>query len=169
MNWVNNTLGIRRTANVLWDRREEFDFKIFDSPMELERAIKVKSKERFSARMTAGFCWPWSNPGKHGQLIDDVRIGNYKRPWDARPESSKLAPGIPKATLWAYDPHGFNQIGCVYTAQGFEFDYVGIIFGKDLVYDPDTANWKGEKSNSADPSVKRSGERFTSLVKNTYS
>src|SRR4029453_12933868 len=27
VNWINNTLGIRRTANVIWDRHEEFDFK----------------------------------------------------------------------------------------------------------------------------------------------
>ena len=42
-----------------------------------------------------------------------------------------LSPGIPKSNLWAYDPNGINQIGCVYTAQGFEFDYVGVIFGKE--------------------------------------
>jgi DUF2075 family protein len=29
----------------------------------------------------------------------------------------------------------------VYTAQGFEFDYVGIIFGLDLRYDWDTNQW----------------------------
>ena len=35
---------------------------------------------------------------------------------------------FPKEALWAYDPNGINQIGCVYTAQGFEFDYVGVDF-----------------------------------------
>ena len=29
--------------------------------------------------------------------------------------------------LWAYDPRGIDQVGCVYTAQGFEFDYCGVI------------------------------------------
>src|SRR5271157_4190318 len=38
----------------------------------------------------------------------------------------KLAPGIPKSNFWASDPNGINQVGCVYTAQGFEFDYVGV-------------------------------------------
>ena len=27
---------------------------------------------------------------------------------------------------------GIEQVGCIYTAQGFEFDYAGIIFGLDL-------------------------------------
>ena len=44
-------------------------------------------------------------------------------------DGGRLALGIPKESLWAYDPGGLNQIGCVYTAQGFEFDYVGVIFG----------------------------------------
>ncbi|MBZ5689784.1 MAG: DUF2075 domain-containing protein [Acidobacteriia bacterium] len=43
----------------------------------------------------------------------------------------ELAPGIPKESLWAYDQGGINQVGCIYTAQGFEFDYEGVIFGND--------------------------------------
>jgi len=168
VNWVNNTLGIKRTANVIWDQHEIFDFKIFNSPEELENAIKEKVKKGVTGRITAGFCWPWSLPDKEGILNNDVIIGDFKRPWDARPESTKLAPGIPKASLWAYDPNGINQIGCVYTAQGFEFDYVGIIFGKDLVYNLDKQTWEGHPEKSSDNVVKRSKENFLNLVKNTY-
>ena len=28
-----------------------------------------------------------------------------------------------------------DQVGTVYTAQGFEYDYIGVIFGNDLIYD----------------------------------
>ncbi|MDO8886182.1 DNA/RNA helicase domain-containing protein [Candidatus Oleimmundimicrobium sp.] len=168
VNWVNNTLGIKRTANVIWDRHEEFDFKIFSSPLELENAIRQKVEEGFTGRVSAGFCWDWSLPNDDGTLKDDVVIGDYKRPWDARPEARRLAPGIPKASFWAHDPNGINQIGCIYTAQGFEFDYVGVIFGEDLVYDLDKQGWHGERNKSSDSVVKRSGEKFTELVKNTY-
>jgi len=54
----------------------------------------------------------------------------------------------------------------VYTAQGFEFDYVGVIFGTDLVYDLDKQEWIGRKENSGDSVVKRA-KNFTDLVKNT--
>ena len=168
VNWINNTLGIERTANVLWDIKEEFDFQIFDSPIALEQAIRDKVNQGFTGRVTAGFCWDWSNPNPDGTLKDDVRIGDYIRPWDARPEARKLAPGIPKASLWAYDPNGINQVGCVYTAQGFEFDYVGVIFGDDLIYDFDKQSWVGHPENSSDQVVKRSRGAFVDLVKNTY-
>lgn len=168
VNWVNNTLGVRRTANVLWQGNEGFDFRIFSSPEDVDQAIRRKASEGYSARMTAGFCWPWSNANADGTLVDDVRIGEYRRPWNARPEATKLARGIPKAVLWAHDPNGIEQVGCVYTAQGFEFDYVGVIFGLDLRYDLDAQRWVGDRERSYDNPVKRSGERFTDLVKNTY-
>lgn len=169
VNWINNTLGIRRTANVIWDQaQEDFDFKILTSPEELETVIRNKVNEGFTGRVTAGFCWSWSDARNDGTLVDDVVIGDYKRPWDAKDEARKLAPGIPKSSLWAYDPNGINQIGCIYTAQGFEFDYVGVIFGKDLFYNFDYQKWEGHPENSADNVVKRAKGNFVDLVKNTY-
>ena len=60
-------------------------------------------------------------------------------------------------------------MGCVYiyTAQGFEFDYGGVIFGTDLVY-RHGQGWVGQPQHSHDKPVKRSGLAFDSLVKNTY-
>lgn len=168
VNWVNNTLGVKRTANALWTGNESFDFRILGSPEELERGIVARVEDGFSARVTAGFCWPWSKTKSDGTLEEDVVIGEYRRPWNARPEARKLANGIPKATLWAHDPAGMDQVGCVYTAQGFEFDYVGVIFGTDLTYDLDEQNWVGHKDRSCDTVVKRSRDQFLDLVRNTY-
>lgn len=100
--------------------------------------------------------------------MDDVVIDRYARPWNAKSDSGSLAAGIPKESLWAYDAGGVNQIGCVYTAQGFEFDYVGVIFGPDLVYVPELGDWQGNKTKSYDSVVKRSGDHFTKMIKNTY-
>jgi hypothetical protein len=168
VNWINNTLGVERTANVLWDGAEGFDFRIVGTVLELEEAIRGKAAEGFSARVAAGFCWPWSEPRADGTLVDDVVIGDYRRPWDAKPGNWRLAPGIPPASLWATDPNGINQIGCVYNIQGFELDYVGVIWGPDLAYDLDKQSWVGDKQKSSDQVVKRSKDRFVDLVKNTY-
>jgi hypothetical protein len=37
--------------------------------------------------------------------------------------------------IWAINPRSFEEVGCIHTAQGLEFDYVGVLIGKDLVYD----------------------------------
>jgi len=168
VNWINNTLDIERTANVIWEGDESFEFKIFASPQALDEAIREKAKIGNTARMTAGFCWPWSNPNNDGTLVEDVQIAEYSRPWNAKPNARRLAVGIPKSTLWAYDPNGINQIGCIYTAQGFEFDYVGVIVGTDLTYSLDDQKWGGHRENSFDRPVKRANENFVELVKNTY-
>lgn len=169
VSWVNNTLAISRTANILWEPSDAFDFRIFGSPEALEAAIREKAAKGFSARMTAGFCWPWSKPNPNGTLVEDVVIGGYRRPWNAKPDSGRLAAGIPKASHWAHDADGIEQIGCVYTAQGFEFDYVGVIFGPDLRYSFDIQGWQGHRDVSCDTVVRRSKDAsFVHLVKNSY-
>lgn len=168
VNWINNTLGLDRNANILWSESDGFEFRIFESPEALERAIRSKIQMGHKARMTAGFCWRWSEPRSNGTLVDDVEIGTYRRPWNAKPDAKKLAPGIPKASLWAYESNGIDQIGCVYTAQGFEFDYVGVIWGGDLTYNLDGQRWEGHPGRSFDNQVKRAQDKFAELVKNTY-
>ncbi len=168
VNWVENTLGIRRTPNVMWDGSDDFEFRIVDSVHELEAAIRDKQAQGNSARLTAGFCWNWSDPLTSGQLVNDVRVGNWEMPWNAKSSAGRLAAGIPKENYWASDPRGIDQVGCIYTAQGFEFDYAGVVWGPDLRYDLRESQWVGDPSQSADQVVKRSRDQFIDLVKNTY-
>lgn len=172
VSWLDNTLGIARTAHVLWNRDANFDFQIMGSPQELEEAIRGKVAAGHTGRLVAGYCWHWARrPRRDGTLEKDVVIGSFRMPWNARPEATRLARGIPKANLWAYDPGGIDQIGCIYTAQGFEFDYVGVIFGNDLRYNLDSQRWVGQPENSHDEVVRRAGRdrgRFAELAKRAY-
>lgn len=169
INWIDNTLGVRPSANVLRSADDPYEFKICGTPEELESAIREKDVTGTStARLTAGFCWPWSDPTVDGTLVPDVEIGAWKRPWNAKTDAGRLAKGIPKSNFWASDPGGLEQVGCIYTAQGFEFDYVGVIFGEDLRYDWTKEEWVGDRQKSADKKVKSSKELFVDLVKNTY-
>jgi DUF2075 family protein len=168
LNWIDNILDIRETANRILTKEEKMEFRIFDSPHALFNELKKKNEEKSnSARLVAGFCWPWSDPNPDGTLVDDVVIRDFKISWEGR-EGKKLAKGIPPWYQWAYDPNGVNQCGCIYTIQGFEFEYVGVIFGNDLVYDPINKEWEGKPENSHDPVVKRSGKEFTDYIKNIY-
>lgn len=36
---------------------------------------------------------------------------------------------------WAIENNSVREAGCIHTAQGLEFDYVGVIIGDDLRYE----------------------------------
>jgi DUF2075 family protein len=169
VSWVDNTLGLDETANPFWDGSEGFDFQIVDSVEQLDAMIRSKADEGHTARLVAGFCWPWSDPLDDGTLEPDVKVGAWQMPWNAKSDAGHLADGIPQERFWASDPRGINQVGCIYTAQGFEFDYVGVIFGTDLRWDPAQEDWVADPGSSHDSMVKRAkGEEFVELVKRTY-
>jgi DUF2075 family protein len=169
--WVENTLELRQTPYVLWDPSDDFDFDVVDSPSELEGLVRMQAQSGVTSRLSAGFCWKWSDPLPDGRLVRDVSIGEWAMPWNAKPDAGKLGLGIPKSNYWASDPRGIDQVGCVYTAQGFEYDFAGVIWGPDLVWRP-RKGWIGQPEYSQDTVVKRAAKRdpvlFTDLVKHTY-
>ena len=164
--WVENTFDIRETANVMLETSDSFEFKIFDNPQAMEEELKNKINKGYTGRMVSGFCFPWSK--EVGAL--DVSIGEYKRPWNLR----EAQDGNPASNLWAYSEKGFGQVGCVYSAQGFEFDYIGVIIGNDIVYDMNTQSWISYKSNHRGNMISQvklksmSEEKYQSIVKNIY-
>jgi uncharacterized protein len=74
---------------------------------------------------------------------------------------------VPESHYWASDERGFGQVGCVYTAQGFEYDWAGVIFGPDFVRRDD--RWVAVRECSHDPAVKKAEDaNFHDLIRNTY-
>jgi len=97
-----------------------------------------------------------------------VKIGDWSRPWNVK--GDRRVGEAPPAPLWASDPHGFDQVGCVYTAQGFEYDWNGVILGPDLVWRTD--RWESRRDGNKDPDFKSrknvSDHDFDRLVRNVY-
>ena len=151
-------------------KSDEFDFKIFDNPQKLYDAIKEQdNKESQSARICAGFCWPWSDKtDKNGDLKKEVEIGSFAMPWETKDSIKPRPKGYVNWYEWAYKPAGIKQVGCIYTAQGFEFDYIGVIVGKDLRYDKSSGNLYTDITATKDPMLKRSKEGFDEYVRNIY-
>ena len=168
--WVDNTLDVARTPQVLWPTDDAFDFRVVDTVQGLEGLIRGQAMAGATARLVAGFYWPWSIPEPSGDLVPDVVVGDWRMPWNARAEAGRLAKDIPRSDYWFSDPGGIDQVGCIYTAQGFEFDYVGVIVGRDLVYRPGVG-WVGQPEESKDRIVSSknvSREAFTDYVKAVY-
>ncbi|MGI5897912.1 MAG: DUF2075 domain-containing protein [Candidatus Dojkabacteria bacterium] len=166
INWLDNTLQIKETANYDgWDEGT-FDFKIFDSPNELKDAIDQKILEGQEARIVAGYSWKWTSQ-KHGNPdseVCDVYIEEYdfKMPWNSRKVGSR----------WALADAGKEQIGCIHTVQGLEFDYIGVIVGRELTFDPASlqyrANWDKYKDNVGRQGLRDKPEELSRLIRNIY-
>ncbi|XCP86146.1 DUF2075 domain-containing protein [Roseburia hominis] len=166
LNWVDHTLQIEDTANYDgWDDGA-FDFRIFDDPNQLLREINRKNEEGFKARMLAGFAWPWTDAksGNDNAQKEDVTIPecNFSMPWNSRKDQYS----------WATDESKRNQIGCIHTSQGLEFDYVGVIIGNDLKFDPDRrelyASFEDYRDSAGKKGLKNQPDKLTAYVKNIY-
>lgn len=170
--WLDSTLGLSEEPAPKWKNTSEFEFIVCDSAKELRSKIRDMAAAGHRARLMAGYCWKWSYPDSSGQLENDVKVDGIELPWNARERQRggghKLAAGIPPAQLWAHDPNGVNQVGCIYTAQGFEFDYAGVIFGPDVSYDGARGAWRGQPEFSFDSELKRAGPEFGQLALQSY-
>ncbi|OUC94675.1 DUF2075 domain-containing protein [Streptosporangium minutum] len=164
--WVLRFLGLHDGPPEAWKGDDLFTVSLAESPHRLETLLRAKQKEGYSARITAGLCWPWSDPRVDGTLVRDVQIGDWSFPWSVK--GNRAVGEAPASALWATQEGGFEQVGFVYNAQGFEYDWNGVIIGPDLVY-------RGGKlttvrSASKDPSLTRgiTDQQVSRLIRNTY-
>ena len=163
--WLNGFLNLDISNKVTWTSDPNFNLLVASSPEEIESKLRKFESEGYKSRITAGYCWTWNDPNEDGTLPNDVKIGNWSKPWNVK--GDRGVGGYLSGELWAIDPRGFDQIGCVYTAQGFEYDWNAVIFGPDLVWR--SGIWVADRSGSKDPAMRGiAPEHFETLVKNTY-
>ncbi len=125
LSWLNDVLEIEETAN--FDGFDfDYDFRVVDSPNELKDLIFEKNKEKNNARLLAGYCWNWIKEGKNNSDVHDIEIDDFSMSWN-----------LGNSDTWAIDEDSVNEIGCIHTSQGLEFDYVGVIIGNDMRFDGD--------------------------------
>ena len=148
--WVLNLLGLDDGEPEPWTGDDHFQVLLAESATEMEDMLRAKMRDGYSARIAAGYCWPWSNP-RPDSLVPDVRIGDWARPWNVK--GDRAVGTAPASALWATADGGFDQVGCVYTAQGFEYDWAGVIIGPDLIAGADRL--VTVRAANADPELTR--------------
>ena len=122
LNFLDNLLGIRSTANLDFDY--DYEIRLFNSPTKMREALREKNNVNNKSRMIAGYCYEWvSEHNPEGEDYDIVLEDGFKAKWNF------------SNSLFAIAPDSFDQVGCIHTTQGLEFDYCGIIIGKDLRYE----------------------------------
>lgn len=126
----------------------DFEFKMFDTAGELFENIKKRNKEYGMSRVVATSGFPRID-GRH-----NVEMDSFSLPWDE---------WDPQRTHWAKREGSITQVGTIYTLQGFDLNYVGMIIGPSFGYDPktDTMTIIPEKYSHKEIFKKRKDMQFT--------
>lgn len=159
LNFLDNLLGIRSTANLSFDY--DYEIRLFRSPVKMREALREKNDLNNKARMIAGYCYEWvteSNP--QGDDYDIILEDGFRAKWNF------------SNSLFAIAPDSFDQVGCIHTTQGLEFDYCGIIIGQDLRYEDGKVITDPSKEAMSDKSsgIRSCKDKVLAdkLIRNTY-
>lgn len=165
--WLDDVLQIRPTANKDLDD-VDFDLRICDDPNEVRKLIIEKNRTTNRARMLAGYCWDWNKAEANNTDYHDIKIGDFEMSWN-------LNGGEP----FAVAETSVNEIGCIHTSQGLEFDYVGVIIGDDIRFENGEVITDFTKRAKTDQSLKgiktlykedpeEAQRRADEIIRNTY-
>lgn len=164
--WIDDVLGIKETGNYnLSDIK--YDIQILDTPNEVREKIFKLNKINHKSRILAGYCWDWIKNGKNDTNVHDINIGDFSMSWNLG------------SSIFALEDTSINEVGCIHTSQGLEFDYVGVIIGEDLRYENGKIITDFTKRARTDQSIKglkkmykqdpvQAEQRADEIIKNTY-
>lgn len=169
--WIDRTLEIRDTANFDIDGFD-YDFKVFDDPNEMRKAIEEKNNINNKSRIVAGYCWEWPTGNTRKDTnYHEIEIPEY---------NFGISWNLDSGEDFAIGSTSVNEAGCIHTVQGLEFDYVGVIIGDDLRYENGhivTDYTKRAKSDNSlrgiNKVAKEQGQEVANkiaddIIKNTY-
>ncbi len=120
ISWLDDVLEIRNTANTN-EMGMDYDFRIFDDPNAMLDEIEKLNEHNNKSRMMAGYCWEWPKSNRLDVDHFDITLPehDFGISWNIE-------------NTWAIENSSVREAGCIHTAQGLEFDYVGVIIGDDL-------------------------------------
>ena len=101
----------------------DYDFRSFDNVAHMRDQIFQRNAEVGLSRMVAGFAWPWKSKKDRNQF--DIEIGQTQLRWN-----SVIAD-------WIASSKALEEVGSIHTVQGYDLNYVGVIIGLDLRFDPE--------------------------------
>lgn len=96
--------------------REHYDFRIFDDAEKMRQLIVKRNQEVGLSRILSTSGYPSTLDGGKHYICE----GRFKMPWDQYNFT---------ATPWAELPETIDEVGSIYTCQGFDLNYAGIIIG----------------------------------------
>ena len=153
-----------------------YEIRIFESPLDLEKALKEKAADENHklSRLIATYDWEYSSkPPADARLLKywEVMIGHWHKPWNREldRELGRKEKRANKSLSWAEQPQTIEEIGSTFTIQGFDLNYAGVILGPsvkyrngEVIFDPSASyNTKAVRNRTlSDGSKQKFGEEL---------
>jgi DUF2075 family protein/DNA replication protein DnaC len=143
--FIDNVLSLQPTTKPDFG---EYDLRYFSNIGDMITEIKSKDSQHGLARLVAGYAWTWET-SKGGDY--DIELDGLRLTWN----STNID--------WVNSKNAINEIGCIHTVQGYDLNYVGVIIGPELSYNPIAKRLIVDKAKYMDINGKRSIESTEEL------
>lgn len=134
--FIDNLLNCKLNNESKKYTHKEFELKLFENFDEFVVNVKNRNSEIGLSRFVAGYGWEWIS--KNDLTKFDIVIDGIKFQWNHD--------NIDYITK----DQNADQIGCIHTVQGYDLNYVGLIFGPEIYYDTERKLIKVNKRNYFD-------------------
>ena len=119
-----------------------YELCLFDHLNDLIQQLKIKESHFGLCRLVAGYAWPWVS--KKNRSLFDIQLDGVDLRWNTKTED------------WINSDNAGNEVGCIHTVQGYDLNYVGVIFGPEITFNTQSGLIEVIKSNYKDRTGKDS-------------
>ncbi|OFV11852.1 hypothetical protein HMPREF3127_18485, partial [Sphingobacterium sp. HMSC13C05] len=137
---------------------KDFELKLFDSFVAMRGQVFQKEAEMGLSRLVAGFSWEYKTKDKKHRHLYDMTIEGIDLRWNST------------AKDWINSKNAIHEVGSIHTVFGNDLNYIAIVFGKEIDYDPITKAIVVYRDEYKDTNGKNSTDDVDLLfyVKNIY-
>lgn len=119
--WVK---GITHKQILPLPAKQDYDFRIFTDAATMYQELLRKNARHGMGRILATYDYPYRLDGKDYFITE----GRFSLRWDRAKPAETLS--------WAQRDDTVEEVGSVYTIQGFDLNYAAVIIGPSFQYDP---------------------------------
>ena len=132
---------------------QDYTLRLYDDVDDMMDEINRLDEKYDLCCAVAGYGWKWITQGEPKNTpLRDITIGKGYI-WNRT------------NTDWINSDRLPNEIGCIHTVQGYDLNYVGVIFGPEIVYSRETGRIEVIKKNYYDNLGKAVGDDTEALRK----
>ena len=149
--FVDNLLKEKLDNNTTIFNNPNYELVLFDDLSLMMERLQKMENEYGLCRSMSGYSWPWVS--KTDANLPDAIIDGVKMFWNRQ------------SIDWINSTTDVTEMGCIHTVQGYDLNYSGVIFGKEITYDKNSKKIKVIKNNYHDIKGKQALENEDELLK----